>query len=102
VCLWKMRLTHTTVLHTLCLALGLGVLAKGTPRLNNNDYFDPNDWILVPTDNNLSISSLSDLKTGVYSIELSGERSGCGSDSKGPGMMMVVVWSRETKYRLLL
>jgi hypothetical protein len=86
-----MRLTYTTVLHTLCLTLGLGVLAKGTPKLNKTQYFDPNDLSLVPTDNNLGIASLSDLKSGVYSIELSGERAGCGSDSKGSGMVMMPV-----------
>lgn len=84
-----MRLTYTTVLYTLCLAWGLGALAKGTPRLNKTQYFDPNDLTLVPTDNNLGIASLSDLKSGVYSIELSGERANCGSDSKGPGMVMM-------------
>jgi hypothetical protein len=71
------------------LAWGLGVLAEN-PRQGKNDYFDPNDWSLVPSDNK-PITSLSDLKTGVYSIQLSGERAGCGPDSKGPGMMVVVV-----------
>lgn len=76
---------------TLCVALawGLGVLAEN-PRQGKNDYFDPNDWSLVPADNK-PITSLSDLETAVYSIQLSGERAGCGPDSKGPGMMVVVV-----------
>ena len=77
-------------LLTLCVALtwGLGVLAK-SPRVSTNDYFDSNKWNLVPGDNS-AITSLSDLKVGVYSIQLSGERSGCGLGSQGPGMVIFV------------
>jgi len=71
---------------TLCLALTWG-LAKQT-RLAKNDYFDSNTWSLLPVDSE-PITSLSDLKAGVYSIQLSGERAGCGLDSKGPGMVMI-------------
>jgi hypothetical protein len=78
---------------TLFTALVLGVLAEN-PRLGKNDYFDPNDWSLVPADSE-PITSLSDLKSGVYSIRLSGERSGCGLDSKGPGMLMMMTLSME-------
>lgn len=45
------------------------------------------EYSLVPTDN-ASITSLSDLKDGVYSIQLSGERPGCRT-STGPGTMHV-------------
>lgn len=81
-------------LVTLCvtLALVLGVLAE-KPRQGEDDYFHPKDWNLVPADSE-PVTSLSDLKTGVYFIMLSGERSGCGLDSNGPGMttmMMVIV-----------
>ena len=75
---------------TLCVALswGLGVFAK-SPRVSTNDHFEPNKWSLVPGDNS-AIMSLSDLKDGVYSIQLSGERSGCGLGSQGPGMVIIV------------
>lgn len=78
-------------LLTLCVALffGLGVLGEN-PRLGKNDYFDPNDWSLVPADSQ-PVTSLSDMKSGVYSIQLSGERPGCGLDSKGPGVIMMIM-----------
>ena len=72
---------------TLYMALTWG-LAKQT-RLAENNYFDSNTWRLVPVDSE-PITSLSDLKTGVYSIQLAGERPGCGLDSMGPGMMMIM------------
>ena len=77
-------------LVTLCVVLtwGLGVFAT-SPRMTTNDYFDPNKWDLVPGDNS-AVTSLSDLKDGVYSIQLSGERSGCGLGSQGPGMVIFV------------
>ena len=72
---------------TLCLALTWG-LANQT-RLAKNDYFDSNTLSLLPVDSE-PITSLSDLKAGVYSIQLSGERPGCGVvGSKGPGMAML-------------
>ena len=85
-------------LLTLCVALawGLGVLAR-TPRQGTNEYFNTDTWSLVASDNN-TITSLSDLKDGVYSIQLSGVRSGCGLDSKGPGMIMMFMWTHDTKY----
>lgn len=71
---------------TLCMALTWG-LAKQT-RLAKNEYFDPDRWNLVPVDSE-PITSMSDLKAGVYSIQLSGERPGCGvMGSKGPGMVI--------------
>lgn len=88
-------------LLTLCVALALvlGVLAEN-PRQGEDDYFHPNDYSLVPADN-VPMRSLTDLKTGVYSIQLSGERSDCGLDSKGPGMVMMIkmtALSCETHY----
>lgn len=76
---------------TLCMALacGLGVVAEN-PRHGKNEYFISNTWSLVPVASE-PITSLSDLETGVYSIQLSGGRSGCGQDSNGPGMMIVIM-----------
>ena len=67
------------VLLTLCVALvyGLGTHANAA-RLSKNVYFDENKWDLVPADNQ-PVAALSDLKDAVYSIQLSGERAGCGS-----------------------
>lgn len=88
----KMRSRHTlSSLLTLCIVLTwkLGVLAKNI-RQDENDYFDSASWSLMPADNEAA-TSLSDLKTGVYSIQLREKRSGCGLDSKGPGMMMTTI-----------
>ena len=76
-------------LFTLCVALtwGLGVLAR-TSKQATNEYFNTDMSGLVGADNG-AVTSLSDLKDGVYSIQLSGERSGCGLDSQGPGMMIL-------------
>lgn len=66
------------------------MVADDSNRQNENDYFNPDKWSLRPADSE-PITSLSDLKSGVYSVQLSGERSGCGLDSKGPGMMMMMM-----------
>ena len=58
-------------------------------KKKKNEYSDPERWSLVPADNE-PLTSLSDLTAGVYSIRLSGERSGCGFDSKGPGTIMMM------------
>ena len=55
-----------------------------------NEYSDPERWSLVPADNE-PVTSLSDLTAGVYSIRLSGARSGCGLDSNEPGTMRIIV-----------
>ena len=70
---------------TLCVVwtCGLVAVAKNT-SLRENYFFDSEKWRLVPTENG-TITSLSDLTTGVYSIQLSGERPGCKLDSEGPG-----------------
>ena len=63
---------------TLCLALSwsLVVLAKNAA----------NSWSLVPSSDDSAVTSLSDLKDGVYSIQIAGQRSGCALGSNGPGM----------------
>ena len=72
---------------TLCMTLccGLGVVAH-TVRLDNNGYFDDQDWNLVPAENKVA-TSVSDLTDGVYLIELSEKRPLC-IPSKGPGMVI--------------
>ena len=69
---------------TLCVALTWAV-AKQT-SLAEDDYFDSDKWTFVPSDND-PITSLSELKTGVYYIQLLGKRAGCGLDSNEPGMI---------------
>ena len=76
-------LTVLALCMTLC--CGLGVVAN-TIRLDNNGYFDDQDWNLVPTENEVA-TSLSDLTDGIYLIELSEKRSFC-IPSKGPGMVI--------------
>ena len=70
---------------TLCVVWtsGLVAVAKNT-GLRENYFFDSEKWRLVPAENG-TITSLSDLTTGVYSIQLSGERPDCKLDSEGPG-----------------
>jgi len=70
---------------TLCVVwtCGLVAVAKNT-GLRENYFFDSEKWRLVLAENG-TITSLSDLTTGVYSIQLSGERPGCKLDSEGPG-----------------
>lgn len=78
-------------LVALCVVLTYRVRANKF-MLSKNLYFDENKWMLVPADNK-PVTTLSDLNDGVYSIQLSGERSNCGS-TVGQGMMMpcVCVW----------
>lgn len=79
---------RVTLVLCVALAWGLTVRAK-VPMRAKNDSFDPYEWHLVPA-NNEAVTYLSDLKSGVFSIQLSGERSRCGLASRGPGMTLVV------------
>jgi hypothetical protein len=53
-----------------------------------NAYFDGDAWNLAAVDSE-PITSLSELKTGVYSIQLLMERVACGP-STGPGKIIPI------------
>ena len=75
-------------LVALCALLTYGVRANKVTLLKNM-YFDEDKWSLVPADNT-PVTNLSDVRDGVYSIQLPGERSSCGS-TVGQGMMCACV-----------
>jgi len=73
--------TLLTLLTLEVLRFWHGAVAKGVTK---GTFFDVNAWNLVRKEKAVPITSLSELKEGVYSIQMSGERMGCEFDA-GPG-----------------
>lgn len=66
----------------LLFSAGLHSVSATDARIDKDEYFQNDSWRLIPAENKI-VSTLSDLKDGVYFLELSSIRSECGP--AGPG-----------------